>query len=581
MPAFKLFACVFIAWVATIPTFCETPDPEAPGSYPVGVTSILLTDASREALVGEGARKLMTEIWYPATEATRDMPKTDLFTFFRGVPDATIAALMKMAFGADYLAAGKAMALDAVRDASIANGKFPLILFSHGNGGMRSQAIWWCEHMASHGYIVVSPDHTGNAGATIIGGKLIPINPMLRDKSGAARPKDISFLIDVFEGFNKGNDSRFYDHVDLEHIGVAGHSFGGFTALRVADTEPRVDAIAPWAAVVRGRTRYDLPTLILIATEDDTIGAEANARMRTYYDESRGPKYSVEFLNGGHYSFTEMYRWNPNFGDGVGEGKRITNGEPLTYIGQDEAFRLINGYNTAFFGKFLKGIDDYDAYLEENHNPDELIVRTSGASEAAAPEEGFLSLFNGHDLAGWTGDKVGYRVDEEGVLHARTPLGNLYTEKEYSDFVLRFEFKLTEGANNGIGIRTPVKGKASLNGLEIQILDDNAEKNKDEKAYQRHGSIYGVVPSETGHLKPVGEWNEQEIYVNGPKVRVTLNGAVILDADLTPFREGTPTPDGKEHPGLSRERGHISLAGHTSSMYFRNLRIKELGGDPS
>lgn len=192
----------------------------------------------------------------------------------------------------------------------------------------------------------------------------------------------------------------------------------------------------------------------------------------------------------------------------------------------------------------------------------------------ADTEEGFVSLFNGVDLTGWTGDTIGYKA-EDGVLVAK-PLGNLYTEAEYSDFILRFEFKLTPGANNGIGIRVPLKKKASTEGMEIQILDDTAEKFKDLKPYQYHGSIYGIVPAEQGHLKPTGEWNDEEIRVQGTKVTVTLNGVVIIDADLAPYRNGKPTPDDKKHPGLQRDKGHISLAGHSTELYFRNIRIKPL-----
>jgi hypothetical protein len=205
-------------------------------------------------------------------------------------------------------------------------------------------------------------------------------------------------------------------------------------------------------------------------------------------------------------------------------------------------------------------------------------VRAGAAAEesAGAPgdEAGFVPLFNGVDLSGWKGDIWGYKV-EDGVISAK-PLGNLYTEAEYGDFILRFEFKLTAGANNGIGIRVPMFGRASTAGLELQILDDSAAEFADIKPYQYHGSVYGIVAAERGHLKPLGEWNAQEVHVEGTRVRVTLNGAVILDTDLAPYRDGAPTPDGKEHPGLQRTRGHLSLAGHNSQLYFRNLRIKPL-----
>lgn len=199
-------------------------------------------------------------------------------------------------------------------------------------------------------------------------------------------------------------------------------------------------------------------------------------------------------------------------------------------------------------------------------------ARSVRSLPAHGNEDGFVPLFNGIDLTGWTGDTQGYWA-EDGLLMAN-PIGNLYTEAEYSDFILRFEFKLTPGANNGIGIRVPMNGRASRDGLEIQILDDSAEKFAKAKPYQRHGSVYGIVPAKTGYLKPVGEWNKQEIHVEGTHVRVVLNGTTVVDSDLKPYRDGAPTPDGKEHPGLKRDRGHISLAGHKTQLSFRNLYIK-------
>ena len=168
-------------------------------------------------------------------------------------------------------------------------------------------------------------------------------------------------------------------------------------------------------------------------------------------------------------------------------------------------------------------------------------------------KDGFIPLFNGVDLTGWTGDTAGYHA-EKGILVAN-PKDNLYTKAEYGDFILRFEFKLTPEANNGIGVRVPMGKRASSEGFEVQIFDNSAEKFAELKPWQRHGSVYGVVPAKTGYLKPTGEWNEEEICVEGTRVRVTLNGAVILDTDLAPYRDGVPAPDGKDHPGLKRTRG--------------------------
>jgi hypothetical protein len=150
----------------------------------------------------------------------------------------------------------------------------------------------------------------------------------------------------------------------------------------------------------------------------------------------------------------------------------------------------------------------------------------------------------------------------------------LRTEKQYSDFHLRLEFKLTPGGNNGVGIRF-VKGGAAYNGMEIQILDDYADKYKNLKPYQYHGSIYGVVPAKRGYLKPAGQWNAEEIIADGRRVKVILNGATIVDADLD--EASTPeTMDHRPHPGLKNERGYIGFCGHGSRVEFRNIHIREL-----
>lgn len=190
--------------------------------------------------------------------------------------------------------------------------------------------------------------------------------------------------------------------------------------------------------------------------------------------------------------------------------------------------------------------------------------------------EGFVPLFNGKDLSGWVGDTVGY-VAEEGkiVIYPKRGSGNLYTEKEYSDFILRFEFKLTPGANNGLGIRAPLEGDAAYVGVELQILDNTAHIYRDLKAYQYHGSIYGVVPAKRGYQSPIGEWNTQEVIANGTKITVNLNGVTIVDADIQEAIE-KGTIDERDHPGLKRTTGHIGFLGHGSHVEFRNIRIKEL-----
>ncbi|MCE5250432.1 DUF1080 domain-containing protein [bacterium] len=208
-----------------------------------------------------------------------------------------------------------------------------------------------------------------------------------------------------------------------------------------------------------------------------------------------------------------------------------------------------------------------------------LIFGLSGvfAQNAAKNEAGFTPLLNGKNLSNWTGNTVGYVLEKDGrlVCYPDSGKGNIYTAKEYGDFILRFEFKLTPGANNGLGIRAPLEGDAAYVGMEIQILDDSSEKYMDLHPYQYHGSIYGVVPSKKGFQKPVGEWNYEEVTAQGPHIKVVLNGETIVDADINEASKNG-TVDGKEHPGLKRTKGHIGFLGHGSYLEFRNIRIKEL-----
>ena len=198
-----------------------------------------------------------------------------------------------------------------------------------------------------------------------------------------------------------------------------------------------------------------------------------------------------------------------------------------------------------------------------------------GATEAEA-SEGFSPLFNGRDLEGWTGDARSY-VAEDGkiVVHPERGGGNLYTQKEYTDFVLRFDFKLTPAANNGLGIRAPLEGDAAYVGMELQILEDGSPVYWDLQPYQYHGSIYGVVPARRGVQRPVGEWNSEEVTVKGRRVTVVVNGTTVVDADIDEASAGG-TMDGKDHPGLKRPSGHIAFLGHGSMLELRSIRIKEI-----
>ena len=196
---------------------------------------------------------------------------------------------------------------------------------------------------------------------------------------------------------------------------------------------------------------------------------------------------------------------------------------------------------------------------------------------AEEKKDGFKVLFDGTNIDDWTGNKVDYKVDNGDLLIEPKDgdHGNLFTKNEYSNFVYRFEFQLTPGANNGVGIRAPLEGDAAYVGMEIQVLDNEAPIYKDLHVYQYHGSVYGVIPAKRGFLKPVGDWNYEEIFANGNHIKVTLNGEVILDGDIAEASKNG-TADHNPHPGLKRTTGHIGFLGHGSIVRFRNIRVKEL-----
>lgn len=192
-------------------------------------------------------------------------------------------------------------------------------------------------------------------------------------------------------------------------------------------------------------------------------------------------------------------------------------------------------------------------------------------------KDGFKVLFDGTSMFNWTGNTKDY-IAEEGciVLYPQNGGGgNLYTKEEYGDFVFRFDFMLTPGANNGLGIRTPMEGDAAYVGMELQILDNESPIYSKLEKYQYHGSVYGVIPSKRGFLKEPGEWNTQEVIAKGDQIKVILNGEVILDGNI---REagGNGTLDKRQHPGLFNKKGHIGFLGHGSVVKFKNIRVKKL-----
>ena len=211
---------------------------------------------------------------------------------------------------------------------------------------------------------------------------------------------------------------------------------------------------------------------------------------------------------------------------------------------------------------------------------------------SAGGESGFRPMFNGRDLSGWEGATNSYCITEEGDLACSQTDGagasgakNLWTVRDYTNFVIRFDVKLPSNANNGLGIRTPANGWCSREGMELQLLDDWGDwYNGSNKLVDVHytGSIYGVVPparkvNGESYLKRPGEWNSVEVTAKGHRITFVLNGTTVVDADVSKYStDGTVPADGIKRPGLHNTHGRIHWCGHGHNVVWRNVRIKEL-----
>lgn len=211
-----------------------------------------------------------------------------------------------------------------------------------------------------------------------------------------------------------------------------------------------------------------------------------------------------------------------------------------------------------------------------------VFIREIGAAEAneilsKKGDEGFTRLDNGQDLSNWQGAVNNYEVKDGCIVCKPGKGGDLLTKEEFGDLLLRFEFKLPPGGNNGIALRTPLGGHSSSDGLEIQVIDNDGYNAAHPKApllpYQYHGSLYHCVGAKPGFLRPVGEWNFEEIEVRGQTIKVTLNGTKILDVDMDKLDR---TQIKHVPKGLDRQRGFIGFAGHSDPVAFRNFRVKRL-----
>jgi len=202
-----------------------------------------------------------------------------------------------------------------------------------------------------------------------------------------------------------------------------------------------------------------------------------------------------------------------------------------------------------------------------------LIVPSNIQAEDVKPPEGFVALFNGTDLKGWKtndGGKLDVWGVDKGVLFVAGGGGGwLMTEVEYGDYELRLEFKMPKMGNSGVALRSPLQGDPAYVGMELQLLDDANWKGL--RPAQHTGSIYDVVPAAKVVTKPAEEWNTMKIVCKGRTVKVEVNDAELVNANLDEYKDHF-----EKHPGLIRPKGHIGLQSYNFRVEFRNVFLKKL-----
>ena len=271
------------------------------GPFPVGVKTIEILDTGRRKPDGT-PRKLVTEIWYPATQATKGKPGSayDIKLIFTAEQQVKLNA-----------ANVPALPTSAVRDAppAVSHGPFPLVIFSHGQAAVRWQSTYLTVFLASHGYIVASPDHEGGTLYDVVRGQLSAVTEGIDN-----RPQDVTYLVNRLSRLPAGDSLT--GMIDIEHLGVCGHSFGALTSLRVAALDKRIKAIVPQAPVTTDYawiglpipTELKIPVQIQGAHQDKTLPWDDN--VTPTWAAMKKPRQLLDVVNGGHFTFSDLCQFD-------------------------------------------------------------------------------------------------------------------------------------------------------------------------------------------------------------------------------------------------------------------------------
>lgn len=354
--------------------------PDQTGPYPVGVTTIYFTDESRWQLWGLRYRELPLEIWYPST-GVGGVPN-DMTAMVGELPDWAWS-LLGLVYG-DYMDSLLAITTTAMRDAEpdTADGPFPVIFFSHGISALRFQNFTLCEHLASHGFVVVAPDHYDGAIFTNIPGEaVILFNPATLVTGLIDRPPDVDFIYQSLLNLPQDGSLAASIPLDLTIFGLSGHSYGGLTSMQVGPEFDYIDAIAPLNPIFLDYypPSFDKPFFMLQSDQDEIVGI-GNDWTRGAFDQSNSDKKIHLLLKrGSHYSATDacqlLPRWFIRPVNGCDNPERI---DPLL------ANYISYSYMTAFFKSVLLEDERYNDYLLVNHFPVELELTTQWAETPTA-----------------------------------------------------------------------------------------------------------------------------------------------------------------------------------------------------
>ena len=353
----------------------ELYDPGEPGPYAVGNTTRIFTDETRWDILIGGPRQVLTEIWYPVLPEDAvgeyDRPVDMIGKWADLVADILSRILPEEEMQNFYEPLG------SIRDAPIApDGPYPVLLYSHGNAGMRFQAYTMFEHLASHGFIVASPDHPGNAFVTPLPEKLIIYNPLMMVFDFFFRQDDLIFLLNAMDWLNTSDNEDFFNgSIDVENAALAGHSYGGNTVLEVFRRDGRFLACIPFAGpdfpIIDETKEQGL--MSFVGMEDHTL-PDYIPLHTLIYKMVPEPKALIQITLAGHYTFTNVCDLVPSImgtGDGCGTGTSIWDGTEFEFIDQEIGWQIINTYVTAWLAWRLKG-EDFTPLLSKNLFPEHM-----------------------------------------------------------------------------------------------------------------------------------------------------------------------------------------------------------------